>query len=536
MDQKRFAVVASLSMVLSGQCALAAPTAPPTRLAVVIANAKYREVGELKNPAQDGQLVQSALKAAGFDVQYHNDLDDPGFRAALRQLARDSSRYDVTLVYYAGHGVQVGGVNFLVPVDLKPPEQDDDIRLASISADDVLSVIKSSYRILVLDACRDNPVISRSLRKGRGIGYKRGLAPVSPASEGEGGIFIAYSTQSDAVALDGEGKYSPFAEAFANHVGASASIDDMFALVTHDVLQATKGAQRPFKYASIDRVFCLAGACAGTESKADTPAVSPVAPAGVDTVVAKMAELSAATDAAKRARLERGLTSQLYAALPRTVVYGYADEKDRGKIAMAFEPASVQAVDGRLSVTVHQLKLGDDRILTDSGWSAEELLDCKHQRYTYRVVHSGGNIKYFTDAEQKSKEHAIEAHTVIANLERALCSTPLRFLPPLWAVNDVNWTQLSRNFEAVLALRYQDPLERDRRYLFYHDQLKGPTVFGAEEEYGWLGINCSSHEVSYLRFGGKKGGPIVSVDAGAWEPISEHAAAGNAYAILCSGH
>lgn len=536
MDLQRFAAIASLSIVLSGQCALAAP-APPTRLAVVIANAKYREIGELKNPAQDGQLVQSALQTAGFEVQYRNDLDDPAFRATLRQLARDSSRYEITLVYYAGHGVQVGGVNFLVPVDLKPPEQEDDIRLASISADDVLSVIKSPYRILVLDACRDNPVISRSLRRGRGIVYKRGLAPVSPTSEGEGGIFIAYSTQSDAVALDGEGKYSPFAEAFAHHVGASASIDDMFALVTHDVLQATKGAQRPFKYASIDRVFCLAGACGGAGANAATVAGgAPDTAADVDTVVKKIAELSAATDAAKRARLERALSIQLYAALPRMVVYGYANEKDGGRMAMAFEPASVRVSDASVSVTVHQLKLGEDSKLTESGWSAEELLDCKHERYTYRVVHAAGSIKYFTDAEQKSKELAIQPHTVGANLERALCSTPLRFLPPLWTIEEVNWTQLSRNFDAVLPLRYQDPLTKDLRYLSYRAQLKSPTVLGAEEEYGWLGIDCSGHQVSYLRFGGKKGGPIVSVDAGAWEPISSHAAGGNAYAILCSGH
>jgi uncharacterized caspase-like protein len=103
-------------------------------------------------------------------------------------------------------------------------------------------------------------VISRSLCKGRGIVYKRGLAPISATSEGEGGIFIAYSTQSDAVALDGKGKDSPFAEAFAHRVGTSTSIDDMFALATHEARQATKGAQRPFKYASIDRGFCLAGA------------------------------------------------------------------------------------------------------------------------------------------------------------------------------------------------------------------------------------------------------------------------------------
>lgn len=534
MDPQRFAVVASLGIVLLGQCVLAAPSSP-TRLAVVIANARYREVGELKNPAQDGQLVQSALKAAGFEVQYHNDLDDPAFRAALRQLARDSSRYDVTLVYYAGHGVQVGGVNFLVPIDLKPPEQEDDIRLATVSADDVLAVIKSPYRVLVLDACRDNPVISRSLHKGRGIVYKRGLAPVSATAEGEGGVFIAYSTQSDAVALDGDGKYSPFAEAFAHHVGANTSIDDMFALVTHDVLQATKGAQRPFKYASIDRVFCLASACAGAASNAANGG-SPAASVDVDTAVARMAELSASADTAKRARLERALSSELYAALPKTVVYGYADQKDRGRVAMAFEPASVRVADTGLSVTVHQLKLGADSLLTDSGWSAEEVLDCKHQRHTYRILRSAGGIKYLTDAEQKSKEQPIQAHSLVDNLERALCSTPLRFLPPLWTVEDVKWTQLSRNFDAVLPLRYQDPVAKDLRYLFYRAQLKSPTALGAEEEYGWLGINCSAHLARYLRFVGKKGGPIVGVDAGGWEPISEHPAAGNAYAILCSGH
>jgi hypothetical protein len=141
-----------------------------------------------------------------------------------------------------------------------------------------------------------------------------------------------------------------------------------------------------------------------------------------------------------------------------------------------------------------------------------------------------------TDAEQKSKEEAIQAHSVVANLERALCATPLRFLPPLWTVEDVKWTQLSRNFDAVLPLRYQDPLAKDLRYLSYRAQLKSPTALGAEEEYGWLGINCSAHQVSYLVLATREAVLSKASTPAHWAPISAHAAAGNAYATLCNGH
>jgi uncharacterized caspase-like protein len=212
------------------QAAVLAADAGKSRIAVVISNADYSELGSLRNPEGDEQLVASALRNAGFTVTYLKNLKDEQFRAALRQVARDSAKTDVTLVYYAGHGAQVAGVNYLLPVDIPQPEQEDDIRLASVSADDVLAVIKSPYKILILDACRDNPTLGRALSRGRSAAYKTGLAPVTPPAEAAGGVFIAYSTQTNAIAMDGDGANSPFAEAFAAHVGTRTSIDDMFAL------------------------------------------------------------------------------------------------------------------------------------------------------------------------------------------------------------------------------------------------------------------------------------------------------------------
>ena len=130
--------------------------------------------------------------------------------ALASPLAPSSALFLLRRRCYLGprcHAAQIGGINYLLPVDVPKPEQEDDIRLASISADDVLSVIKSQYKILVLDACRDNPVLGRALSRGRGASYKHGLAAIAPPSDAVSGVFIAYSTQTDAIAIDGEGTY-----------------------------------------------------------------------------------------------------------------------------------------------------------------------------------------------------------------------------------------------------------------------------------------------------------------------------------------
>ena len=185
----------------------------------------------------------------------------------FENLPASSSKADVAVVFYAGHGAQLNGSNYLLPIDIDIPHTEADIQFAGLKVDDLINSIGSNTKIVFLDACRDNPALFKNLVKGRG-GSPVGLAPASasnfnPAKPG-GGIFIAYATDAGAVADDGHGQHSPFTQALLRNMQKPISIDDMFSLVTKEVRLVTKNAQRPFKYASLENIICLTPACSGT--------------------------------------------------------------------------------------------------------------------------------------------------------------------------------------------------------------------------------------------------------------------------------
>ena len=149
----------------------------------------------------------------------------------------------------AGHGAQVNGENYLLPIDMDIPQTESDIRLSSIKVDDVINSIKSKNKIIFLDACRDNPALVKSLAKGRGS-YSRGLADNKGNYDLQksGGIFIAYATDAGNIADDGNpDSNSPFTEAFLKYAGEPISIDDVFSKITSEVRKNTNQKQRPFK-------------------------------------------------------------------------------------------------------------------------------------------------------------------------------------------------------------------------------------------------------------------------------------------------
>ena len=232
-----------------------------SRIALVIGNSKYEKVGRLENTINDAKLIEGKLASMGFKTQLLLDATESKLKRAVREFANDSEQSEIGLVFYAGHGVQVSGENFLLPIDMEPPRRESDVPLLAINVNDILKSINSRVKVLILDACRDNPVISRSLKGSRG-GATRGLAaPQQTETTQSGGVFIAYATESGDVASDGRGSNSPFTTALAEHISKPISIDDMFSLVTRDVRRLTNNAQRPFKYASMESVVCLSGPC-----------------------------------------------------------------------------------------------------------------------------------------------------------------------------------------------------------------------------------------------------------------------------------
>ena len=228
-------------------------------LAIIIGNDAYQNVGKLDNPVRDANLLAKKFEAIGYETRLKTNLDEFNFNKLLKEIARQSSNYDATVIYYAGHAVQLGGLNYILATDQLPPKTEEDIKLSAVLMDDLIQAIKSPLKVVLMDACRDNPLIQQTLSSStRGI-LSRGLAPPSRTS---GGLFVAYATASGNVAKDGvKNTNSPFAKALANNLSRPESIDDMFSRVTKEVLQSTGNEQRPFKYASLEDKFCLPGPC-----------------------------------------------------------------------------------------------------------------------------------------------------------------------------------------------------------------------------------------------------------------------------------
>jgi hypothetical protein len=225
----------------------------------------------LPNTLNDAQSMSATLKEMGYETTTLIDASDAAFRRELRNFSMKSSSASIAVVFYAGHGAQVNGENYLLPVDVEAPKRESDIRLSSIKVDDVINSIQAKTKVIFLDACRDNPALLKSLASGRGA-YRGGLAPANGSSieSGGSGVFIAYATDAGSVALDSIGKdNSPFTSALLTHMKKPMSIDDMFSMVTRDVRQATKNTQRPYKYASMDGIVCLTMSCTSNISKAD---------------------------------------------------------------------------------------------------------------------------------------------------------------------------------------------------------------------------------------------------------------------------
>jgi tetratricopeptide (TPR) repeat protein len=223
---------------------------PERRIALVIGNSNYRSAPGLPNARRDADAIASALRGVGFQtVTLQNDLSKDKLGEALRNFARQAEQADWALIYYAGHGIEMSGTNYLIPVDARL-ETDRDVQFEALPLDQVLSSVEGArkLRIILLDACRENP-FARQMRRtvaSRTIG--RGLARIEP----EGGTLVAYAAKHGEVALDGEGDNSPFVTAFVKHIATpGVEINKLFRLVRDDVLAATGRRQEPFVYGSL---------------------------------------------------------------------------------------------------------------------------------------------------------------------------------------------------------------------------------------------------------------------------------------------
>jgi uncharacterized caspase-like protein len=227
------------------------PAFAEKRVALVIANSAYQNAPRLANPVNDGAMISATLKDAGFDVvDSRHDLPAIETRRALRDFADLARDADIAVVYYAGHGLEVDGGNYLIPVDAKL-ERDTDVYDEGFSLDRVLLAIEPAkrLRLVILDACRDNPFTKTMKRTVASRAIGQGLAKIEPTSPN---MLIAYSAKAGSTALDGDGKNSPFTIALAKHLTTPGlDVRRAFGFVRDDVLKTTNNRQEPFVYGSL---------------------------------------------------------------------------------------------------------------------------------------------------------------------------------------------------------------------------------------------------------------------------------------------
>jgi uncharacterized caspase-like protein len=254
-------------------------SAAPDRVALVIGNGAYRNAGALANPANDAADVAALLRNIGFDVVDGRDLDKRSMEGKIRDFSRKVDHASLVVFFYAGHGLQVGGRNYLVPVDARL-ERPGDLNFETIDVSLVLQQFEGDKRVslIFLDACRDNP-LSRSLARMLGTRSStigQGLASIqSPV-----GTMIAYATQPDNVALDGSGRNSPFTTALLKHMATPGlDISAVMKRVRSDVVGATQSKQVPWDHSSLLGDVMLVPANAAVTAPAPPAVAAPAATA-----------------------------------------------------------------------------------------------------------------------------------------------------------------------------------------------------------------------------------------------------------------
>jgi tetratricopeptide (TPR) repeat protein len=221
-----------------------------TRVAFVVGNSDYESVSPLTNPINDALDVSVALEGLGFEVILGINVSGDAMRDAAAQFATAAHTADTVLFYYAGHGFQVGGQNYLVPIDadIRTP---DDVASETIALAEILSAMQNSggLKLVFLDACRDNP-FGAELQDDANAG--NGLARAGDAAD----FMFVYATQPDNVAYDGTGRNSFFTQALLNHIYTPGQdIAQLMISVRRDVLAGTGGRQIPWENSSLTRQF-----------------------------------------------------------------------------------------------------------------------------------------------------------------------------------------------------------------------------------------------------------------------------------------
>ena len=263
LAKERLAALVAADPSLRGQTS--GPAAPPAgkgdvpaampagalrKVALIVGNGAYRNVEKLANPPRDATLIADTLRGLGFQtVTLASDLARDQFFAALRDFGREAERADWAVVYYAGHGMEIGGINYLIPTDARLAA-DRDAEHQAVALEQVIAAVSGArkLRLVMLDACRDNP-FEKNMQHTIALKLvNKGLSNIEP----EAGFMVVYAAKHGETALDGDARNSPFATALAREIKVPrVEVRRLFDIVRDEVWKATNRQQQPFTYGSL---------------------------------------------------------------------------------------------------------------------------------------------------------------------------------------------------------------------------------------------------------------------------------------------
>ncbi len=245
--------------------------APANRIALVIGNGAYQQAPKLPNPVNDARAMAGMLKGIGFTVVEGYDLTIETMLDRIHDFGQLANGADVALVFYAGHGLQLDGHNYLLPISARLLRETD-LRREAVEVDEILGEVRPArrLRLVILDACRDNPFQAQMARAiaGRSVSVGRGFARIDDV---EADTLIAFATKADAIAEDGNGDHSPYTTALLRYLATPGlSLERVFGKVRDSVVEATGGRQQPFVYGSLggDPIYLAQAASTTTDSAA----------------------------------------------------------------------------------------------------------------------------------------------------------------------------------------------------------------------------------------------------------------------------
>jgi tetratricopeptide (TPR) repeat protein len=226
------------------------PSTAPRRVALVIGNSNYSNAGVLPNPVNDARAIAATLSRLGFAVTDYYDVTREKMGRALKDFGDRAEGAEWAVVFFAGHGLEINGTTYLVPIDAEL-KRDSHVADEAMSLTQVQGKVDAASKLglVILDSCRNNPFVSRMVRIGgasRSLG--RGLSPIEP----EGNVLVAYAAKHGTTADDGSGKHSPFTEALLSNIEEPGlEINFFFRKVRDQVWEKTAKQQEPFLYGSL---------------------------------------------------------------------------------------------------------------------------------------------------------------------------------------------------------------------------------------------------------------------------------------------